>query len=36
MLTGSTPFKGKNAEETYNNIKNCKSENLPFKHSFDP
>jgi len=35
MLTGSTPFKGKTAEETYYNIKNMKSENLPFKNNFD-
>lgn len=36
MLQGSTPFKGKTAEETYINIKRCNSEDLLFKPNFDP
>jgi len=36
MPSGSTPFKGKTAEETYLNIKNCNSEDLPFRQNFDP
>ena len=36
MLTGATPFKGKSAEKTYLKIKQCISDEIPFKSNFDP
>jgi protein-serine/threonine kinase len=36
MLSGTTPFKGKTAEKTYMNIKQCLTDDISFKTNFDP